>query len=181
MMMMIAISVPQSEYVHLMNLSGVKCAFMRWFICICMHINERRGRRRTSVCRTRRCWLTTKKGPSSVRHSGPTVMMNADWIYRGGKWVWIREKLDKWRREGDNKGGGGRGGRNEWKFDIMNSGWQRGWRGLEVHWGSVFISLNTDICYWEIVCFGGLGSVCDGVCAKGTHTKVERGCCHKTH
>lgn len=27
------------------------------------------------------------KGSSSVRHSGATVMMNADRIYGGGKWV----------------------------------------------------------------------------------------------
>lgn len=35
------------------------------------------------------------KSLSSERHSGGTVMMNADWIYKGSKWVWTGERLDK--------------------------------------------------------------------------------------
>lgn len=39
--------------------------------------------------RRRRVTTTERgeKGSSSVRHSGVTVMMNADRIYGGGKWV----------------------------------------------------------------------------------------------
>lgn len=166
--MMIAISAPQSEYVHLMNLSGDKCAFMHQFIYIRMHINER--------------WTMQDKAAQQgkgARHSGATVMMNADWIYRGCTWVWIREKLDEWRR-GGNEGEGE--GRKKWMKVWHNEQWV----AVRVEGvGGALRQCVYQLKYRHLLLrnsvFWGVGEVCDCVYARarGTHTKVERGRCRE--
>lgn len=154
MIMMMAIRAPWSECLHLMNLREVKCAFMHRFIYICVRIN---GHDVGQAVQADINSSKTKKrgGLSFVRHSGPTVMMNADQIYGGDKecelgrkWVWgCNNEAER----------GGEEEMNE-KFEIMKVEVGCCWRCTE----AVYLQLRyRHLSPRDVWCFQGVGERLD--------------------